>query len=48
VGGAQSAGINGLLVKTGKYQPTDLDLGIRAYAVIDSIADLPRWWDTQS
>ena len=42
--GAQKAGIRGLLVKTGKYQPTDLDRGIVPFDVIESIADLPAWW----
>ena len=45
--GAQRAGIHGVLVKTGKFRSSDLDLGIEAYAVIDSIRDLPDWWDAQ-
>jgi HAD superfamily hydrolase (TIGR01458 family) len=44
VGGAQAAGMCGLLVRTGKYQPTDLNGDIRPDAILDSIADLPRWW----
>jgi HAD superfamily hydrolase (TIGR01458 family) len=44
VGGAQQAGIRGLLVRTGKYQPDDLNADIRPDAVLDSIADLPDWW----
>lgn len=43
--GAQNAGIHGLLVKTGKFQPSDLEKGIKPYDVIDSIAQLPSWWD---
>lgn len=42
--GSQNAGIRGLLVKTGKFQPADLELGIRPFDVIDSINDLPGWW----
>jgi HAD superfamily hydrolase (TIGR01458 family) len=42
--GAQAAGMTGVLVRTGKFLPTDLE---RADAepdhVLDSIADLPRW-----
>ena len=44
VGGAQAAGLNGALVKTGKFCPADLAGAIRPDVVFDSIADLPRWW----
>lgn len=44
VGGAQRAGLQGGLVKTGKFRPTDLAGKIRPHVVLDSIADLPRWW----
>ncbi len=43
--GAQLAGLRGMLVRTGKYRPADLDGPIRPDAVIDSIADLPWWWE---
>jgi HAD superfamily hydrolase (TIGR01458 family) len=43
--GAQNAGIHGLLVKTGKFQPADLEQGIKPYDVIDSIVQLPSWWE---
>lgn len=43
VEGAQRAGIAGVLVRTGKFAPADLDGGIRPDAVLDSIADLPEW-----
>jgi HAD superfamily hydrolase (TIGR01458 family) len=46
--GAQHAGIQGVLVRTGKFAPADLASGITPLAVIDSIVDLPRWWETQS
>lgn len=44
VGGAQRVGIRGLLVRTGKFRPDDLDGDIRPDAVLDSIAELPDWW----
>ena len=43
--GAQNAGIRGLLVKTGKFQQSDLEKGIKPFDIIDSIAQLPSWWD---
>ena len=45
--GAQRAGIRGILVSTGKFQPSDLTLGIQPAAVLSSIADLPAWWELQ-
>jgi HAD superfamily hydrolase (TIGR01458 family) len=44
IGGAQGAGIRGLLVRTGKFRPRDLRGEIQPDGVIDSIADLPAWW----
>jgi len=44
VAGAQAAGLKGILVKTGKYQSGDLAIGIEPELVIDTIADLPRFW----
>jgi phospholysine phosphohistidine inorganic pyrophosphate phosphatase len=44
VGGAQAAGLEGCLVKTGKYRDGDLELGIEPDLVIDSFADLPGVW----
>ena len=43
--GAQNAGIRGLLVKTGKFQPADLEQGITPFDIIDSIDHLPAWWN---
>ncbi|MDG6257002.1 MAG: TIGR01458 family HAD-type hydrolase [Methanomicrobiaceae archaeon] len=42
IAGAQGCGIRGVLVRTGKYRE-DLveEAGVRPYAIIDSIADLP-------
>lgn len=39
--GAQQAGIKAVLVRTGKFQPSDLDQGVTPDAVLDSVADLP-------
>ncbi|MGB3052178.1 MAG: TIGR01458 family HAD-type hydrolase [Polyangiales bacterium] len=47
VGGAQAAGLAGILVRTGKFRPADLDGAVRPDAVLDSVADLPRWWENQ-
>lgn len=44
IGGAQQAGIQGLLVRTGKFRETDLRADIKPDAVLDSVADLPAWW----
>ena len=44
---AQRLGLRGILVKTGKFRPTDLDQGITPNAIINSIADLPAWWQAQ-
>jgi phospholysine phosphohistidine inorganic pyrophosphate phosphatase len=45
VEGAQKAGLRGVLVKTGKFQPRDLTGDIKPHAVLDSIADFPHWWE---
>ena len=44
VEGAQRAGLIGVLVRTGKFSPSDLAGDVSPDAVLDSIADLPRWW----
>lgn len=43
IDGAQKAGINGILVRTGKFRPDDLELGITPFDVLDSVASLPAW-----
>lgn len=48
VQGAQRAGLRAALVRTGKFQPQDLESGIRPEVVLDSVADLPGWWSRQS
>ena len=37
-------GLTGVLVRTGKFSPSDLDGDVSPDAVLDSVADLPRWW----
>jgi HAD superfamily hydrolase (TIGR01458 family) len=44
IGGAQQAGLQTLLVQTGKFRPADLQGEIQADAVLASIAELPDWW----
>ncbi len=44
VDAAQRAGLHGILVRTGKFRPTDLALGISPHATLDSVAGLPAWW----
>jgi phospholysine phosphohistidine inorganic pyrophosphate phosphatase len=46
IGGAQAAGLKGALVRTGKFRPSDLDGPVKPFAVLDSVANLPRWWET--
>ena len=48
IAGAQDAGMQGVLVKTGKYRPEDLQQGIQPHAVLDSIRNLPDWWQHQA
>ena len=43
--GAQKAGMRAILVKTGKYRKRDLASQIRPDVILDSIADLPAWWE---
>ncbi len=43
VKGAQDAGIMGVLVKTGKFRPEDLNKGIEPFAILESVAQLPRF-----
>ena len=45
VGGAQAAGLKGALVRTGKFQSSDLGGRIKPDVVFDSVANLPEWWN---
>ena len=42
IGGAQAAGLQTILVRTGKFRPEDLDGAIQPDVIVDSIADLLR------
>lgn len=44
--GAQQAGLKTILVKTGKYDEDDLNSGIKPDAILESISDLPEWWQS--
>ena len=44
VKGAQDFGLRGLLVRSGKFRPDDLDKGVVPDALLDSVAELPLWW----
>ncbi len=44
---AQNVGLFGALVKTGKFRPHDLDKTPHPDLVLESIADLPAWWETR-
>ena len=48
VAGAQAAGLKGALVRTGKFRPADLEETERPEVVLDSVADLPGWWEESS
>ncbi|WP_376789932.1 TIGR01458 family HAD-type hydrolase [Thermoflexus sp.] len=43
VGGAQSVGMWGVLVRTGKFRPADLEGSVRPDAILSSVAELPAW-----
>ena len=46
VAGAMDAGLKGALVRTGKFRESDLDGSIKPDFVLDSVADLPRYFMT--
>ncbi|MGF1452900.1 MAG: TIGR01458 family HAD-type hydrolase [Opitutales bacterium] len=49
VGGAQRAGLTGLLVRTGKFRDATLASSeVAPDAVLDSFADLPAWLDRRT
>jgi phospholysine phosphohistidine inorganic pyrophosphate phosphatase len=45
---AQMAGLCGVLVRTGKFTEADLGRGVTPDVVLDSVADLPTWWQAAS
>ncbi len=44
IDGAQRAGMKGVLLRTGKFRPSDLNGSVTPDAVLDSIRELPAWW----
>jgi HAD superfamily hydrolase (TIGR01458 family) len=44
---AQNCGLQGALVRTGKYRPQDEQGSLKPHFVLDSIADLPAFWRKQ-
>lgn len=48
IAGAQQSGLHGVLVRTGKFRESDLGGDVRPDAVLDSIRDLPSWYEIQS
>ncbi len=47
VDAAQRCGIRGVQVRTGKFRDSDLDGAIKPWALLDSISDLPGWWQSK-
>jgi len=45
IAGAQAAGMRAALVKTGKFRERDLEGPVTPDAVLDSVAELPTWWE---
>jgi phospholysine phosphohistidine inorganic pyrophosphate phosphatase len=45
IAGAQQAGLKAALVRTGKFRESDLQGTIKPDVVLDSIRDLPAWWN---
>ncbi|MCG6938383.1 MAG: TIGR01458 family HAD-type hydrolase [Gammaproteobacteria bacterium] len=43
---SQQAGLKSIQVRTGKFTPQDLELGITPDAILDSVAQLPEWWQS--
>ena len=46
VEGAQQAGLKAVLVRTGKFRESDLELDIKPEVVLDSVADFPAWYES--
>lgn len=44
VQGAQRAGLRAGLVRTGKFRPPDLNMGVVPDVILDDVGALPRWW----
>lgn len=48
IDGAQRAGMQGVLVRSGKFRESDLNQGIQPSAIINSVAELPAWWESNA
>ncbi len=44
--GAQQAGLKAILVRTGKFTSQDLKTTIKPETVLDSVSQLPEWWQS--
>lgn len=44
IAAALRLGMRGVLVRTGKFRPVDVEGDVHPSAVLDSIRDLPQWW----
>ncbi len=47
IAGSQARGLKAALVRTGKFSESDLETGIVPDLILDSISDLPAWWEKQ-
>jgi phospholysine phosphohistidine inorganic pyrophosphate phosphatase len=47
IAGAQSAGMQAALVRTGKFRGLDLEGPVKPDALLDSVADLEEWWKSR-
>jgi HAD superfamily hydrolase (TIGR01458 family) len=47
IDGAQKAGITAVLLRTGKFQQSDLEGEITPDMVLNSVRDIPAWWKIQ-
>jgi len=43
---SQKAGLKAIQVRTGKFTTADLKSGIKPDVILDSVAQLPEWWQT--
>jgi phospholysine phosphohistidine inorganic pyrophosphate phosphatase len=43
---SQHAGLKAIQVRTGKFSESDLELGITPDVILDSVAALPEWWQS--
>ena len=48
IAGAQLAGMQAALVRTGKFRESDLEGPVKPDAVLASVAELPAWWVRQA